>query len=207
VARRAEELYGERESAEFDGVYTAFDRAHRLAGKAAAEAAPAVDPSLLEEGAERELHDALANGGVRRLGEAGRYALVEVPFMAPAPGLGAVLRRMIAAGVRPIVAHPERCVEFERPGRAEEVAALGATYQLNIGALTGRHGPRARELARRLLDAGLYSVVGTDLHAPDGARAWVAAAIEALEDHAGREAVERLCAENPRRVLAGEELA
>ncbi len=38
VARRAEELYRERESPEFEGVYTAYDRAHRLAGKAQEEA-------------------------------------------------------------------------------------------------------------------------------------------------------------------------
>jgi glycyl-tRNA synthetase beta chain len=60
LARRAEELYRERDSAAFDGVYTAYDRAHRLAGKAHAEAAPTVDQALLVEDAERALAEALA---------------------------------------------------------------------------------------------------------------------------------------------------
>jgi glycyl-tRNA synthetase beta chain len=60
LARRAEELYRERDSAAFDGVYTAYDRAHRLAGKAHAEAAPTLDQALLVEDAERALAEALA---------------------------------------------------------------------------------------------------------------------------------------------------
>jgi glycyl-tRNA synthetase beta chain len=60
VARRAQELYGERESPAFEGVYTAYERAHRLAGKAQGEAAGQLDQSLLLEDAERALAEALA---------------------------------------------------------------------------------------------------------------------------------------------------
>src|SRR5215212_9789435 len=60
VARVAEALHAERESSDFDGVYTAFERAHRLAGKSADDAANEVDPALLKEDAERALADGLA---------------------------------------------------------------------------------------------------------------------------------------------------
>src|SRR5436309_3943190 len=55
VARRAEELYAERDSQAFDGVYTAYDRAHRLAGKSDEEAARQLDRTLLVEDAEKAL--------------------------------------------------------------------------------------------------------------------------------------------------------
>ena len=64
VARLAEFLYGERESPAFEGVYTAYDRADRLAGRAAAEAAPELDRSLLREDAERALAEGLAGVSV-----------------------------------------------------------------------------------------------------------------------------------------------
>ena len=77
VARRAEELYRERESPEFEGVYTAYDRAHRLAGKAQEEAAPQLDRGLLVEDAEKELAETLAkvaidgNGDIKAALESG----------------------------------------------------------------------------------------------------------------------------------------
>jgi glycyl-tRNA synthetase beta chain len=77
VARRAEELYRERESPAFDGVYTAYDRAHRLAGKAQEEAASQLDRGLLVEEAEKALAEALAkvaiegNGDVKAALESG----------------------------------------------------------------------------------------------------------------------------------------
>jgi glycyl-tRNA synthetase beta chain len=70
VARLAHALYEQRESPEFDGVYTAYERAHRLAGRAADDAAAEVDRSLLKEDAERALADGLAqvevDGDVRQ---------------------------------------------------------------------------------------------------------------------------------------------
>src|SRR5207253_4040589 len=46
VARLAETLYHERESPAFDSVYTAYERADRLAGRAAGEAAAELGPSV-----------------------------------------------------------------------------------------------------------------------------------------------------------------
>jgi glycyl-tRNA synthetase beta chain len=69
VARVAEALYKERDSTAFDGVYTAYDRAHRLAGKAEQEAAPQLDRGLLVEDAERALAEALAGVEVDGFGD------------------------------------------------------------------------------------------------------------------------------------------
>jgi glycyl-tRNA synthetase beta chain len=70
VARLAQALYAERETPAFEGVYTAYDRAHRLAGRAAEEAAAEVDRGLLKEEAEQALAEGLAqvevDGEVRR---------------------------------------------------------------------------------------------------------------------------------------------
>jgi glycyl-tRNA synthetase beta chain len=75
VARLAEALHAERESPAFDGVYTAYERANRLAGRAADDAATEVDRALLKEDAERALADGLAHvevdGDVRRALESG----------------------------------------------------------------------------------------------------------------------------------------
>jgi tetrameric-type glycyl-tRNA synthetase beta subunit len=75
VARLAETLYAERETPPFEGVYTAYDRANRLAGRAADEAAEQVDSSLLREDAERALAEGLAavtvDGDVRKALESG----------------------------------------------------------------------------------------------------------------------------------------
>jgi glycyl-tRNA synthetase beta chain len=60
VAELARTLFAERETPEFDGVYTAYERANRLAGRASDEAAAEVDPSLFREDAERALASVLA---------------------------------------------------------------------------------------------------------------------------------------------------
>jgi glycyl-tRNA synthetase beta chain len=75
VARLAEALYAERGTPAFEGVYTAYERAHRLAGRAAEEAAPEVDRALLKEDAELALADGLGevepDADVRRALESG----------------------------------------------------------------------------------------------------------------------------------------
>lgn len=164
----------------------------------------------LHAGGENVLDDAFvaraASGEVRALGGHPRYALVEVPFQADVPDLAALVERAVATGTTPVVAHPERCVAFMQPERAAEVVRLGGALQLNLGALILRHGRVAQSLAERLLGEGLYSVAATDLHAPEGADEWIVEALEVLEKRGGRQELRRLCEDNPRRVLAGEDL-
>ncbi|HET9036333.1 MAG TPA: CpsB/CapC family capsule biosynthesis tyrosine phosphatase [Myxococcaceae bacterium] len=165
-------------------------------------------PLTLELGAENAL---VEDGFLEGLGtprarpvHRGPHVLVELPYSAPVPALPSLVFQMMRKGVVPLLAHPERCLELQRPGRAAEVVALGARLQLDLGALSGRYGPVARRTARALLDAGLYAVAATDLHAPAGARRWLERALSELRACAGESAVERLFRDAPARVLAGE---
>jgi protein-tyrosine phosphatase len=168
-------------------------------------------PLSLHRNAENKLDDlflARCDDPVTRrgVGASGRWVLVEAPFQTGLPALPDLVFLLRRKGMLPLFAHPERCLEFERPGRAEEVVRLGGALQLNIGALTGVYGRSARKLAERFLGDGLYAAAATDLHHPESAERWLAESLEALEKRAGKGGLERLCAENPRRIVAGEEL-
>ncbi len=165
-------------------------------------------PLTLELGAENALVedgflDALGTPAARPI-HRGPYVLVELPYAAPVPALPALVFQMTRRGVVPLFAHPERCLEFQRPGRAAEVVGLGARLQLDVGALSGRYGPVARRTARALLDDGLYSVAATDLHAPSDAQRWLERALSDLRDCAGEAAIDQLFRIAPGRILAGE---
>ncbi|WNG36139.1 protein tyrosine phosphatase [Archangium violaceum] len=141
-----------------------------------------------------------------RLLGAGKYVLVELPYKSPMPALTDILFRIRLKGVTPVLAHPERCMEFERPGRAAEAVRAGALLQLDVGALTGRYGGTAKKLARAFLEDGLYALGATDLHGPVGAREWVGKALTELRSRVGEQAFTRLMATSPARLLAGEPL-
>jgi protein-tyrosine phosphatase len=188
------------------------DPARAEARRAEAEALLRAEgvPLALHRNAENRLDDeflARADGDGRRgVGVSQRWVLLEVPFDGAVPALPDLVFRLRRKGILPLFAHPERCAEFERPGRAAEIVRLGAALQLNVGALSGIYGKGARRTAERLLDEGLYAVAATDLHRADGAHEWLDEALAALEKRAGDAALQRLLSVNPRRVLAGEEL-
>lgn len=179
--------------------------------EAAAMLAEAGVPLTLHGNAENKLDEAFlaraeAVGTRRGVGPTGRWVLVEAPFHHQLPALPDLVFRLRRMGISPLFAHPERCVEFERPGLVEEVVRLGGAHQLNIGALAGAYGKGPRRQAERFLDAGIYAVAGTDLHHPAGAARWLEQGLRALEKRAGADGLARLCAENPRRIIRGEEL-
>lgn len=167
-------------------------------------------PLRLEPNAENYLFEdgfleTVATEHGRRVG-AGTYALVEAPYHGPVPMLPDLVFRMTRAGVTPLWAHPERCLEFAKKGRAQQVVSIGACLQLDVGSLIGRYGREAQRLARSFLDEGLYAVAATDLHSPIGATAWLTKALKELRSRAGEEALVRLLKENPLRIIQGEPL-
>ena len=164
--------------------------------------APNAENFLLDE----QLVPSLGTEDARLLGK-GSYVLVEAPYSVPVAVLPEIIFRIKLKGVTPLIAHPERCYEFERKGRAAEAVRAGAYLQLDLGALIGRYGPKARKVARALLEENLYSVAATDLHSPRGAGDWLRRALEELRKVAGEEAFTVLMKDNPCKMLAGESVA
>lgn len=111
------------------------------------------DPALLDEDPRR--YELEGTGCV----------LMEVPFAGEADDLIRLGEHVQAAGLRPVIAHPERTdVVLDRPELAIELAQRGWALQINGTSLLGRHGPRVEALAWRLVEGGHAALVASDGH-------------------------------------------
>ena len=153
---------------------------------------------------DERLLDAQKTPSARTINELGKPMLVEPPYKTTLPTLKDILFRLQVKGVTPVIAHPERCLEFETKGRAAEAVAAGANLQLDMAALIGRYGPNAKKLAERFVAEGLYAIAATDAHSPMKLTEWVGDSLKALEKAAGAAYFRRLLVENPERLLRGE---
>ncbi len=91
--------------------------------------------------------------------------LMEVPFSGPPDLLFALAEHVQAAGLRPVIAHPERTeAVLADPSIADELGTRGWALQVNATSLIGRHGPEPEELGWSLLDRDLGKVVASDGH-------------------------------------------
>jgi protein-tyrosine phosphatase len=91
--------------------------------------------------------------------------LMEVPFTGPADLVFGLAAHVESAGLRPVIAHPERTeAVLDDPAVADELAARGWTVQVNATSLTGRHGPEIEELGWLFVDTGVAKVVASDGH-------------------------------------------
>jgi protein-tyrosine phosphatase len=131
------------------------------------------------------------------------FALCEFPFMTVPPNSTGVLKRMIAAGATPIIAHPERYVGVDtKCALPLRWRAAGALLQVNAGSITGRYGEHARFNAFAILENALADYVCSDFHARG--RPSTSGAAKVLIDAGGEEQLQLLTAVNPTRLLEGE---
>jgi protein-tyrosine phosphatase len=91
--------------------------------------------------------------------------LLEVPFMGGVDVLVALCEHIEAAGLRPVIAHPERTESvLERPSVARELVERGWQLQANATSILGKHGPEIEALGWELIDDGLIALVASDGH-------------------------------------------
>jgi protein-tyrosine phosphatase len=124
---------------------------------------------------------------LRRFALAGNpaYLLVETPYVGWPLDFGDRLFRLKAAGITPVLAHPERNPEVQaRPELLEPLVAAGALVQLTAASLDGRLGRRSAATSRDLLDRSLAHLVASDAHAPHIRAVGMRAAAASLEDDA-----------------------
>lgn len=94
-----------------------------------------------------------------------KLLLFELPFISEPTILLNVVFAMQTNGYRPVLAHPERYGFWHNDfGKYERLKERGVLFQLNMVALTGAYGPKAKEIAERLIDVGAYELLGSDCH-------------------------------------------
>jgi len=114
-----------------------------------------------------ELLDDYAQGDIQALGDT-KYILVEFPFGEVPRYAEQLLYDIQIAGLRPIIAHPERNRELiENHDRMYELVRNGALAQLTAASLIGKFGKDIEEFSHQLLEANLVHFIASDAHNTD----------------------------------------
>ena len=105
----------------------------------------------------------LEQGNLLTYGDKGDELLVETSYAQAPYRFKLILQDIRKAGLTPVLAHPERYryMEYDDYFTLHE---QGVKFQLNITSLSGAYGPEAKERAEYLLEEGLYTYQGSDLH-------------------------------------------
>ena len=101
------------------------------------------------------------------LPRAGHHLLIALPISNPKK-IGDIdpaeeIRKLVADGYQPVLAHPERYL-WATPDDYRRWHDAGAAFQRNLASLEGFYGLDAARRAQTLLNAGLYTHLGTDTH-------------------------------------------
>jgi protein-tyrosine phosphatase len=132
----------------------------------------------------------------------GGFLLVELEPETPALFLQTLVELLDAEGLRPILAHPERCRAVrEQPRLLDEARAAGALVQVVAPSLTGRWGGDVATSAWYLLERGLVDLLASDAHRArrNGTHLERAAALVARR--LGEDVLHELTETNPARVV------
>jgi len=155
----------------------------------------------------RETADELLDGKVLSLADAGRYCLVEPPFDNLPTWTAEALARIVAAGIRPVLAHPERNVVIQRdPELVREFVEAGALLQLTAMSIEGINGKKALVAGTWILEQGMAGLVSSDSHSPSWRPPTLRGAYRRLIEMFDIQTAHRLCASNPAAIAEGRPL-
>lgn len=149
----------------------------------------------------------LKSDAVLTVADARQYLLLELPhevFIDP-QGL---LERLREMGMSALITHPERHGFLaSNPTYVDRWREYGPCLQITAGSLLGYFGRQSAEAAKTFLRMDLAIVVATDAHGAYDRPPCMTAAYQWLSKQCGQAVADTVCIQNPRRAVAGGELA
>ena len=93
------------------------------------------------------------------------YMLFEMSYVQPLHHLEEMVFEIKVAGYTPVLAHPERYVYMHDDfSKYERLKEKGVLFQLNIPSLGGYYSKPVQKAAKRLVEAGMVDLIGSDAH-------------------------------------------
>jgi protein-tyrosine phosphatase len=150
-----------------------------------------------------DLEAAWAAGRLLSVGDQGKYLLIEMPH-GLVVDVSFLIRRLVRIGVRPILAHPERCPDLlEDTDRIEELIHQGCLIQVSSGSVTDPPRWMSSKKLKEWLKRGFVHLIGSDGHSPRRRPPRLADAYEQIRVWAGDAVADRVCSTNGMLVLQG----
>ena len=135
------------------------------------------------------------------------YPLIEFAFHNYAAQATEILEDVLALGMRPVVAHPERYEYVQEDPRILNLwVEMGCLLQINKGSLLGSFGRVAERLALELVDRGFACVVASDAHSPTRRTTWMKDVQRLLQEEFSDAAAKVLLESNPLKLLKNEKI-
>lgn len=150
-----------------------------------------------------ELPELLEQGALLTLGGS-RYLLVEFAFGEAAWFADEALHHILAQGLIPVVAHPERYYFIQdAPRHLLHWVNDGCVLQLNKGSFFGIFGRHAAQTAHWCLDCGCLHLIGSDAHSPYRRTPRLSDIYDMVADTVSPETARLLLHDNPAAILRG----
>lgn len=140
-------------------------------------------------------------------GDQGSAALIELPKQTLPAGATAMLDDILARGVVPVIAHPERNAELaSHPSKLLEWTSMGCGVQLTAQSVCGDFGAAIQKVCHFWLQRACVHVIASDAHRPRGRKPDLRKAADYVTKHYGEQITMTLFHDNPSRLLSGAEL-
>ena len=136
-----------------------------------------------------------------------QYLLVELSDYGISPQVNEGLFKLQAAGMVPIITHPERNAILRRaPERILQWVDAGCLVQVTASAVTGSWGDTARRIAMWLLENDAVHVFASDAHDDKHRKPILSEARDAVSKRLGADLARALVQDNPEAIISGQPL-
>lgn len=135
------------------------------------------------------------------------YPLIEFPFRERSESVYRKLEMLVAEGLTPIVAHPERYAFVAEDGSAPlRLKKIGCLLQVNKGSLKNKFGEKPYIVSQVLIRREVADFVASDAHSPYMRTPYLADAHEIVCELHSEQYANMLLDINPGKVLKNEKI-
>lgn len=133
------------------------------------------------------------------------YVLIEFPHSHLPRNAEEILKNIIAEGLKPVIAHPERNPSIiKNPDMLVGlVEKTGAGVQITANSISGGFGRGIRSCSQYLLKKRVVHIIGSDAHSAQFRPPGFTDALKAAGKIIGKKQVQKLVYDNPEAVISG----
>lgn len=133
----------------------------------------------------------------------GKYVLIEMPFFEIPFYAPSIFFSLLACGITPIWAHPERCNDVINDQRIlSGYTNNGVLLQINAGSLLGKYGKKVGHTAAALVKNEVPHILASDTHSPGHIKTTLVEAFRYVEKMTGSAKAVDMTFSSPLKVLS-----